>query len=101
MTIDDVRIREVRNPAGRLKAIVSFTIDGCFVIHDVKIFEREEGFAIAMPSRKTSDGKYKDIAHPLNTETREMLQKLILGEYERFVREGGDKQTEGEDAGNN
>ena len=101
MKIGDIRIREVRNPEGKLKAVASVTIDDCFVVHDIKIFEREEGFAIAMPSRKTTDGKYKDIAHPLNTETREMLQKLILGEYERFVREGGDKPTEGEDAGNN
>ena len=97
MTIDDVRIREVRNPAGRLKAIVSFTIDGCFVIHDVKIFEREEGFAIAMPSRKTTDGKYKDIAHPLNTETREMLQKLILNEYEKFLASPREESEEAED----
>lgn len=97
MTIDDVRIREVRNPAGRLKAIVSFTIDGCFVIHDVKIFEREEGFAIAMPSRKTTDGKYKDIAHPLNTETREMLQKLILDEYKKFLASPREESEEAED----
>lgn len=84
MKIDDVRIREVRNPAGKLKAVVSVTIDDCFVVHDIKIFEREDGYAIAMPSRKTSDGKYKDIAHPLNSETREMLQNIILSEYQRF-----------------
>ena len=84
MKIDDVRIREVRNPAGKLKAVVSVTIDECFVVHDIKIFEREDGYAIAMPSRKTTDGKYKDIAHPLNSETREMLQSIILSEYQRF-----------------
>ena len=85
MKIDDVRIREIRNPAGKLKAVVSVTIDECFVVHDIKIFEREDGFAIAMPSRKTTDGKYKDIAHPLNSETREMLQSIILSEYPRFL----------------
>ncbi len=87
MKIGDVRIREVRNTDGKLKAVASVTIDDCFVVHDIKIFEREEGFAIAMPSRKTSDGKYKDIAHPLNTETREQLQDVILTEYRRMLAE--------------
>ena len=85
MKIDDVRIREIRNPAGKLKAVVSVTIDECFVVHDIKIFEREDGFAIAMPSRKTTDGKYKDIARPLDSETREMLQSIILSVYRRFL----------------
>lgn len=87
MEIGDVRIREVRNTDGKLKAVASVTIDDCFVVHDIKIFEREDGFAIAMPSRKTSDGKYKDIAHPLNTETRELLQDVILAEYRRMLAE--------------
>ena len=87
MKIGDVRIREVRNTDGKLKAVASVTIDDCFVVHDIKIFEREEGFAIAMPSRKTSDGKYKDIAHPLNMETREQLQDVILTEYRRMLAE--------------
>ena len=87
MKIGDVRIREVRNTDGKLKAVASITIDDCFVVHDIKIFEREDGFAIAMPSRKTSDGKYKDIAHPLNTETRELLQDTILAEYRRILAE--------------
>lgn len=87
MKLGDVRIREVRNADGKLKAVASVTIDDCFVVHDIKIFEREDGFAIAMPSRKTSDGKYKDIAHPLNTETRELLQDAILGEYSRILEE--------------
>ncbi len=85
MKIDDVRIREIRNPVGKLKAVVSVTIDECFVVHDIKIFERDNGYAIAMPSRKTTDGKYKDIAHPLNSETREMLQNIILAEYQNFL----------------
>ena len=87
MKIGDIRISEVRNPEGKLKAVASITIDDCFVVHDIKIFEREEGFAIAMPSRKTQDGKYKDIAHPLNTETRELLQDAILTEYNRLLAE--------------
>lgn len=87
MKIGDVRIREVRNTDGKLKAVASITIDDCFVVHDIKIFEREDGFAIAMPSRKTSDGKYKDIAHPLNTETRELLQDMILAEYRCILAE--------------
>ena len=87
MKIGDVRIREVRNTDGKLKAVASITIDDCFVVHDIKIFEREDGFAIAMPSRKTSDGKYKDIAHPLNTETRQLLQDMILAEYRRILTE--------------
>ena len=85
MKIDDVRIREIRNPVGKLKAVVSVTIDECFVVHDIKIFERDNGYAIAMPSRNTTDGKYKDIAHPLNSETREMLQNIILAEYQNFL----------------
>ena len=88
MKVDDIRIREIRNSTGKLKAVASVTIDECFVVHDIKIFERDDGFAIAMPSRKTSDGRYKDIAHPLNSETREMLQDLILAEYRRFLAGG-------------
>ena len=84
MKIDDIRIREVRNSEGKLKAVASITIDDCFVVHDIKIFERDDGYAIAMPSRRTSDGKYKDVAHPLNTETRDFLQAEILKAYESF-----------------
>ncbi len=87
MKIDDIRIREVRNTDGKLKAVVSITIDDCFVVHDIKIFERDDGYAIAMPSRKTTDGKYKDIAHPLNSETRELLQSVILTRYREFLKE--------------
>ena len=87
MKIDDIRIREVRNTDGKLKAVVSITIEDCFVGHDIKIFERDDGYAIAMPSRKTTDGKYKDIAHPLNSETRELLQSVILTRYREFLKE--------------
>lgn len=87
MKINDIRIREVRNQDGKLKAVASITIDDCFVVHDIKIFEREEDYSIAMPSRKTSDGKYKDIAHPLNSETRELLQSAILTAFYKFQEE--------------
>ncbi len=81
MDIGDVRIRLVHHTDGILRAVASITIDGCFVVHDIKIFEREGECFIAMPSRRTSEGEYKDIAHPINSETRERIQKLILDEY--------------------
>ena len=70
MKISDVRIRLVNKEDNKLKAVASITIDECFVVHDIKVIEAAEGVFIAMPSRKTNDGDYKDIAHPLNTETR-------------------------------
>ena len=89
MKVDDIRIREVRHSDGRLRAVASITIDDCFVVHDIKIFERDGELFIAMPSRRTADGEYKDIAHPLNQETRDMLQKLILGRYREMLEEAG------------
>ena len=81
MKISDVRIRLVNKEDNKLKAVASITIDDCFVIHDIKIIEAADGAFIAMPSRKTNDGEYKDIAHPLNTETRELLKQAILTAY--------------------
>ncbi len=81
MKISDVRIRLVNKADNKLKAVASITIDECFVVHDIKIIDSAEGAFIAMPSRKTSDGEYKDIAHPLNTETRELLKQAILKAY--------------------
>ena len=81
MKISDVRIRLVNKEDNKLKAVASITIDDCFVIHDIKVIEAESGAFIAMPSRKTNDGEYKDIAHPLNTETRELMKKAILTAY--------------------
>ena len=81
MKISDVRIRLVNKEDNKLKAVASMTIDDCFVIHDIKIIDAAEGAFIAMPSRKTNDGDYKDIAHPLNTETRELIKKAILTAY--------------------
>ncbi len=81
MKISDVRIRLVNKEDNKLKAVASITIDDCFVIHDIKVIEADSGAFIAMPSRKTNDGEYKDIAHPLNTETRETLKTAILTAY--------------------
>ena len=82
MTITDVRIRKIATE-GKMKAIVSVTFDNEFVVHDIKVIEGQNGLFIAMPSRKTPDGEFKDIAHPINTETREQIQKAILDEYEK------------------
>ena len=81
MNISDVRIRLAQREDSKLKAVASITIDDCFVVHDIKIIEGTDSLFIAMPSRKTNDGEYKDIAHPLNTETREQLKELILAAY--------------------
>ena len=76
MQITDIRIRKV-DKDGKMKAVVSITIDDAFVVHDIKIIEGEKGLFIAMPSRKASDGEYRDIAHPINSGTREKIQKMI------------------------
>ena len=80
MQVTDIRIRSVEKE-GKMKAVVSITIDAEFVVHDIKIIEGEKGMFIAMPSRKASDGEYRDIAHPINTATRERLQNMILAKY--------------------
>ncbi|MPN11766.1 putative septation protein SpoVG [bioreactor metagenome] len=82
MQITDVRIRKIASE-GKMKAIVSITLDNEFVVLDIKVIEGQNGNFIAMPSRKTPDGEFKDIAHPINTETREKIQKAILDEYEK------------------
>ncbi len=81
MEISDVRIRLVNKGDNKLKAVASITLDECFVVHDIKIIESSEGAFIAMPSRKTNDGDYKDIAHPLDTATRDNMKKAILTAY--------------------
>ncbi|HEY5560918.1 MAG TPA: septation regulator SpoVG [Clostridiaceae bacterium] len=82
MEITDVRVRKIA-AEGKMKAIVSVTFDNEFVVHDIKVIEGQNGLFIAMPSRKTPDGEFKDIAHPINTQTREKIQKYILDEYEK------------------
>ena len=83
MQITDIRIRKVEKE-GKMKAVVSITIDDEFVVHDIKIIE-EKGLFIAMPSRKANDGEYRDIAHPINSGTRENIQKLILDKYKAEI----------------
>jgi len=84
MKITDVRIRKIAKE-GKMKAIVSITLDDEFVVHDIKVIEGEKGLFIAMPSRKTTTGEYKDIAHPINSQTREQIQEMILNEYQRAL----------------
>ena len=81
MQITDVRVRKVTKD-GKMKAVVSITLDNEFVVHDIKVIEGEKGLFIAMPSRKAADGEYRDIAHPINSETRERIQSIILEKYE-------------------
>ena len=84
MKITDVRIRKDEKE-GKMKAVVSITIDEEFVVHDIKIIEGEKGLFIAMPSRKAADGEYRDIAHPINSNTRDRIQKLILEKYQETM----------------
>ena len=84
MQITDVRIRKVEKE-GKMKAVVSITIDEEFVVHDIKIIEGEKGLFIAMPSSKAADGEYRDIAHPINSNTRDRIQKLILEKYQETM----------------
>ena len=86
MQITDIRIRKV-DKEGKMKAVVSITIDDEFVVHDIKVIEGEKGLFIAMPSRKASDGEYRDIAHPINSGTRERIQELILKKYDEVLQE--------------
>ena len=86
MNITDVRVRRV-SKEGKMKAGVSITIDNEFAVHDIKVIEGEKGLFIAMPSRKAADGEYRDIAHPINSQTRNELQNLILTKYEETVAE--------------
>lgn len=86
MNITDVRIRKVSSE-GKMKAVASVTFDDEFVVHDIKVIEGQGGMFIAMPSRKTPDGEYRDIAHPINKDTRERLQTLVLEKYSELGEE--------------
>ena len=86
MNITDVRIRRM-GEEGKMKAVASVTFDDEFVVHDIKIIDGQNGLFIAMPSRKTPDGEFKDIAHPINADMRETLQNTILGKYEESLSE--------------
>ena len=84
MQITDIRVRTV-DSEGKMRAVVSITIDSVFVIHDIKVIEGEKGMFIAMPSRKANDGEYRDIAHPINSATRENIQNMILEKYKTEI----------------
>ena len=86
MQVTDVRVRKITKE-GKMKAVVSITLDDAFVIHDIKVIEGEKGLFIAMPSRRAGDGEYRDIAHPINSDTREKIQSVILEKYEEVLSE--------------
>lgn len=90
MRITDVRVRKMTQDS-KMKAIVSITIDDEFVVHDIKVIEGEKGLFIAMPSKKAADGEYRDIAHPINSATRDSIQKIILDSYEKALLPGDDE----------
>lgn len=81
----------MENQDSKMKAIVSITIDDEFVVHDIKVIEGEKGLFIAMPSKKANDGEYRDIAHPINSETRDRIQSIILDSYEKALLEPNDE----------
>ena len=86
MQITDIKVRKITKE-GKIKSVVSVTFDEIFVVHDIKVIEGEKGLFIAMPSRRSGDGEYRDIAHPINSEMRDKLQKEILEKYEEAVKE--------------
>ena len=90
MQVTDVRVRKIAKE-GRMKAVVSITLDEEFVVHDIKVIEGEKGLFIAMPSKKAMDGEYRDIAHPINSDTRERIQELILEKYQEAA--GGEEEV--------
>lgn len=92
MQITDVRVRKVAKE-GKLKAVVSITMDEEFVVHDIKVIEGEKGLFIAMPSKRALDGEYRDIAHPINSGTRDRIQKIILDKYAEVLEETDDTET--------
>lgn len=84
VNITDVRIRKI-NQEGKMKAIVSVTLDDAFVVHDVKVIEGQSGLFVAMPSRKTPNGEFRDVAHPISTNAREVIQSAVLRAYEEAI----------------
>ena len=84
MQITDVRVRKIAKE-GKMKAVVSITFDDEFVVHDIKVIEGDKGLFIAMPSKKATDGEYRDIAHPINSDTRAVIQDIILKKYQEVL----------------
>jgi len=96
LEVTDVRLRRV-NTEGRMRAIASITFDEEFVVHDVRVIDGNNGLFVAMPSKRTSDGEFRDIAHPINSNTRAKIQTAVLEEYHRL--EGDESKVEFEEAG--
>lgn len=96
MEITEVRVFPVHED--KLKAYVTITLDHCFVVRDLKVIQGTGGLFIAMPAKRRKDGTFKDIAHPLNSETRERMERVILDEYQREVARGGSERSTGTDA---
>ena len=94
LNITDIRVRLVKKEDLKLKAVASITIDNCFVIHEIRVIEANNGLFVAMPSRKTPDGEFKDTAHPIDTETRNDLDKKVLEAYEKAVKEDAENPAE-------
>ncbi len=94
MQITDVRVRRVTKE-GKMKAVVSITMDNEFVVHDIKVIEGDKGLFIAMPSRRAADGEYRDIAHPINSDTRHKIQTIILDKYDQVL--AGDVEEASDD----
>lgn len=86
MQITDVRVRKIEKE-GKMRAVVSITLDNEFVVHDIKVIEGDKGLFIAMPSKKSADGEYRDIAHPINSTTRDAIQTTILEAYQKSLTE--------------
>lgn len=87
LNITDIRVRLVKKDELKLKAVADITIDGCFVVHEIRVIEGTDKLFVSMPNRKTPNGEFKDIAHPIDTETRTMLDKKVLEAYEKAVKE--------------
>lgn len=85
MKLSNVKIRFLNREDSKLKAVVSLVIDDCIAIHDIKIIENEKGRMVAMPAKKIEDGTYKDLIHPINSETRSLFNEVILSEYEKYI----------------
>ncbi|MCG8500140.1 MAG: septation regulator SpoVG [Firmicutes bacterium] len=93
MEITDIRVRKI-STEGKMKAVVSVTFDNAFVVHDIKVIESQDKMFVAMPSRKTPDGEFKDIAHPINAETRDIIQGAILEKFETTLIQEGERTEE-------
>ena len=91
MEITDIKVRKI-NSEGRMKAVVSVTFDNAFVVHDIKVIDGQEKLFVAMPSRKTPEGEFRDIAHPINSEMRSQLEQKILEQYENTLSEGFEEE---------